>query len=78
MIASGDGYYHYATMLNYSRGGMYFESPYPLQNRSTIDIEIDKPLFKTAPKSYRATVVWCQKLDSEASDDAYGVGVKFL
>jgi hypothetical protein len=77
MITANDGYCYYVTLLNFSRGGMYLESPYPIQYGSAVNIEIDKPLFKTAPKSYRATVVWCQELDMEESLGAYGIGVKF-
>jgi hypothetical protein len=78
MISAEGGYYFYATMRNFSRGGMCFESVYPIQNGSQVNIEVGKPFFKAAPNSYRANVVWCRELDPEESRGDFGIGVKFF
>ena len=70
------GYYYYAQIDNVSTEGMGFESDQPLEPGSAIDIWYENPRFKSAPKSYRGTVKWCQPLP-ETSVLSYGCGVKF-
>lgn len=67
----------YGQMGNVSGDGMYFESDYGFNRGKIIDIRIDNPPFKTAPKFYNATVQWCKPLPQAKSILPFGVGVKF-
>lgn len=70
--------YTYAQARNLSGDGMYFETDHRFRRGRIIDIRLDNPPFKTAPKSYTATVKWCKPLSIDESILPYGVGVKFL
>ena len=71
-------YYTYAQVRNVSGDGMYFESDHGFKRGRIIDIRLDNPPFKTAPKYYTATIKWCKPLSIEESILPFGVGVKFL
>ena len=71
-------YYAYAQAGNLSADGMYFKSEYGFKQGRIIDIRLDNPPFKTAPKYYTATVKWCKPLSFNESILPFGVGVKFL
>lgn len=71
-------YYTYAQARNLSGDGMYFESDQKFKRGRIIDIRLDNPPFKTAPKYYTAAVKWCKPLSFDESILPYGVGVKFL
>ena len=71
-------YYTYARARNLSGDGMYFESDYGFKRGRILDIRLDNPPFKTAPKYYTATVRWCKPLSWKDPILTFGVGVKFL
>ena len=70
----------YAQMKNISRQGMYFETSAAFTPGEKIRIILDKPLFKSKSKGFRAavtTVRWCNKLtDEEGYAYAYGLGLQ--
>ena len=69
---------HYdAKMLNYSRGGMYFESDYAPLPGTEIYIGIERSPYDSSPDMYRAQVRWRQKLLMQDSQYTFGVGVKY-
>ena len=69
---------HYdATMLNYSRGGMYFESNYAPLPGTEIYIGMERSPYDSSPDLYRAQVRWRRKLLPHDSKYSYGVGVKY-
>ena len=74
------GYISYGKMINYSDGGMLIESDMPCQHGTNINITLDKPEYKAAPKIYRGTVKWCNELsieDAQYHYGNYGIGVKY-
>lgn len=74
------GSYYDARMFNFCNKGMYFETDFPLEPGSHVNIVIEnlKSLppgrFKTV---YNAKVRWCKKLDTQDADFYYGIGVKY-
>ena len=70
-------YFSYAKINNISGDGMCFESDRPFIPGSNIGIRYDNAPFKTAPKEYRATVLWCKPLTGENALLSYGVGVAY-
>ncbi len=78
--------YHYtnynygANMGNYGRGGMYFESAFPLEPGTDINIRLDsRSSYHTGndiPDEYAAEVKWCKEIFYD--DNFYfGVGVQY-
>jgi len=67
---------HEARMLNYSAGGMYFESDYAPLPGSEISIGIRHSPYDSGPDIYRAQVRWRIPLPQN-SKYAYGVGVSY-
>ena len=73
--------YYGAKMVNYSNGGLYFESNYPLNPGSYLCVNRSQ----TSPGDYhdeiykvhRMEVKWCHKL-GENHKTGYGVGVKHI
>ena len=73
-----------ATMLNYSEGGLYFESDFAFQPRTCIYIRIEKKmsdppggLFHNGFRSVAlGEVKWCAEINKEESGK-YGIGVKY-
>jgi len=73
-----DSTYTYAQVRNVSGDGMYFETDHGFKRGRILDIRLDNPPFRTAPKYYSATVKWCKPLSLKDSVLPFGVGVKFL
>ena len=65
-----------AKMLNYSAGGMYFESDYAPLPGSEVNIGIKHSPYDSGPDIYRAQVRWRTSLPQN-SKYAYGVGVRY-
>ena len=65
-----------AKMLNYSAGGMYFESDYAPLPGSEVSIGIKHSPYDSGPDIYRAQVRWRTTLPQD-SKYAYGVGVRY-
>ena len=72
-----DGYFSYGQMINYSDDGMLIGSDAVFKLGTKIKINFDKPLYKAAPKTYRATVKWCNELSAEDAQYHYGIGLKY-
>ena len=70
-------YFSYAQMLNFSGGGLYFESDVALKPGTKIQIRFDDPPFRTGPSILKSIVSWCRELPYDDSDYAFGVGVRF-
>ncbi len=71
-------YFSYGQMINYSAGGIGFWSDFAFKPWVRINIRLDNPLFKAAPKTYRGIVRWCKELEHDESQFLYGVGVKYF
>ena len=67
---------HHARMLNYSPGGMYFESDYAPLPGSEVTIGIEQSPDDSGADIYRAQVRWRKTLPQN-SEYTYGVGVKY-
>ena len=74
----GYGYLSYAQMINFSGDGMSFEADFALKPGAKINISLNKPLFKAAPRTYNAIVKWCKELSKDDSPYSYGIGAKYL
>jgi hypothetical protein len=72
-----NGAYYQAKMINFSRGGMYFESDYAPLPGTEIYIGIENSPYDFGADVYRAQVRWRKQLSNERSKFAYGVGVKY-
>jgi hypothetical protein len=57
---------------------MSFETDFAIKPGSKITINLNKPLFRAAPKNYKAIVKWCKELAKDNSPYSYGVGAKYL
>ena len=76
--------YHGATMLNYSEGGLYFESDFAFQPRTSIYIRIEKKMpdppdgeFHNGLRSVAlGEVKWCAEI-GEGESGKFGMGVKY-
>lgn len=71
---------YYANMINYGRGGMYFESPFPLKPGTDISIRVDNnfPCLTGVklPDEYTAEVKWCKEI-FDADKFCFGIGVQY-
>jgi len=72
------GRYYEGKMLNFSRGGMYFESNYAPEVGSEIFIGVENSPFTSGHDVYRAKVVWHAALEGAESFFFYGIGAKFF
>jgi hypothetical protein len=76
--------YRTAKMLNYSEGGIYFESDFEFHPRTSIYIRIEKkgpdlpePKIHNGFRSVAlCEVKWCKKINKGESGK-YGIGVKY-
>lgn len=76
--------YRSATMLNYSEGGIYFESDFAFQTRASIYIRIEEKMTDLPEgkihNGFRsvalAEVKWCKEINIGESSK-YGMGVKY-
>lgn len=71
------GRYFEGQMLNYSRGGMYFESDFAPQIGTEIFIGIENSPYTSGHDVYRAKVIWHVKLADPMALCSHGVGVKY-
>ena len=74
----GSDYISYAQMLNFSSGGLYFESDVSFKPDTKIQIQFDRPPFQSGPKTLSSVVRWNRELTDFDSDYYYGIGVKFV
>jgi hypothetical protein len=72
------GKYFEGRMLNYSRGGLYFESDHAPQIGSEIFIGVENSPFTSGHEVYRTMVIWQTKLENAESFFLYGTGVKYF
>ena len=72
------GEYFYGRMYNYSLGGMYFETDYPLQPGSEIRVAIRKSANGPGFDHFRASVKWCEEITDAVVLYCYGVGVQYI
>ncbi len=72
------GYFSYAQMSNFSGDGICFETDLALKPGAKINISLDKPLFRSAPRTYDAIIKWCKELAKNDSPYYYGIGAKYL
>ena len=76
--------YYLATMRNYSEGGLYFESDFAFQPRTSLYIRIEKkvldPPGPEIHNGFRSValgeVKWCTEI-SKGEPGKYGVGVRY-
>jgi len=68
-----------ARVLNFSRGGCYFESPQQLKPGTTVSIRLDRSVIgpqggtsESARSNAVAEIKWCDKRDNQ-----YGVGARY-
>ena len=71
-------YFAYAQMLNFSSGGLYFESDIAFKQGTKIQIQFDRQPFQSGPKTLRSVVIRCQELTYFDSNYYFGIGVKFI
>jgi hypothetical protein len=72
------GRYFEGKMINYCRGGMYFESNFTPEIGTEIFIGVENSPYTAGHDVYRAKVIWHMKLENPASLFFYGVGVKYF
>ncbi len=72
------GRYYEGRMLNYSRGGMYFESDFAPKVGAEIFIGVENTPNTAGHDVYRAKVIWKKELADGQSFFFYGVGVKYF
>ena len=72
------GEYVYGRMYNYSLGGMYFETDYPLDAGAEIRVAIRKSTDGPGFDHFRAKVRWCQEISGAVVLYNFGVGVQYL
>jgi PilZ domain len=76
--------YRSAKMLNYSEGGIYFESNFAFQPRTSIYIRIEKKMTDLSECKFHngfrsvalGEVKWCREI-SEGESGKYGIGIKY-
>lgn len=71
------GSYFEGRMVNYSRGGMCFESDFAPEVGAEIFIGVETSPYSRNHDVFRARVVWNRGLSLADSYYLYGVGVKF-
>ena len=72
------GEYFYGRMYNYSLGGMYFETNYPLPEGAEIRVAIRKSENGPGFDHFRASVKWCTEISAAVVLYNYSVGVQYL
>ena len=72
------GRYYEGRMVNYSRGGMYFESDFAPKVGTEIFIGVENSPHTSGHDVYRAKVIWKKELADRQSLYLYGVGVKYF
>lgn len=72
------GKYFEGCMLNFSRGGLYFESDWAPPVGSEIFIGVENSPFTSGHDVYRTMVIWHTRLKNSESLFSHGVGVKYF
>lgn len=72
------GEYFYGRMYNYSLGGMYFETDYPLAEGAEIRVAIRKSKNGPGFDHFSASVIWCTEISEAVVLYNYSVGVQYL
>ena len=72
------GEYFYGRMYNYSLGGMYFETDYPLPQGAEIRVAIRSSKEGPGFDHFRASVKWCTEISEAVVLYNYSVGVQYL
>ena len=72
------GRYFEGKMLNYSRGGMYFESNFAPGIGTEVFIGVENSPYTAGHDVYRAKVIWHVKLEGAESLFSHGIGVKYF
>jgi hypothetical protein len=72
------GKYFEGKMLNYSRGGMYFESNFAPEIGAEIFIGVENSPYSSGHDVYRAKVIWHRRLKDARSLFLHGIGVKYF
>jgi hypothetical protein len=70
-------FFHEGQMIDYSRGGMRFDTNTPIEVGSEIFIGMDTSPYSKAHDVFRARIVWFRKLLRSESTYPYSVGVKY-
>ena len=73
----GSGRYFEGKMLNYSRGGMYFETNSAPEVGTEIFIWVENSPYTSGHDVYRAKVTWHTKLDDSKALFFYGIGATY-
>jgi hypothetical protein len=68
----------YAQTKDFSNEGMLLESEVAFKPGTRINIQFNKPPFKSSLNIYKSTVKWCKELGDEDSALTYGIGIKFI
>jgi hypothetical protein len=71
------GNYNDGRMVNYSRGGMCFETDVAPDIGAELFIGIENSPYSSHHDVFRARVVWIKERSLKDSYYAYGVGVKY-
>lgn len=71
------GQYCSGRMYNYSLGGMYFETDWPLKPGSQIRVAIKKSRQGPAFNHFQAIVRWCEEIPDAMVLYNYGIGVQY-
>jgi hypothetical protein len=72
------GRYFEGKMINYSRGGMYFEANFAPQIDTEVFIGVENSPYTSGHDVYRAKVIWHVKLEDPEALFFHGVGVKYF
>lgn len=72
-----DGSYYEGRMVNYSRGGMCFESDFAPEVDTEIFIGAETSPYSLNHDVFRAKVAWVRRLSLADSYYLYGIGVKY-
>ena len=70
------GYPYYGMMYNVNRSGLYFQALHEILPGKSIHIQIEDLPPGLSQNSFRAKVVWCEKLNDN-SVFRYGIGIKY-
>ena len=73
-----NGKYYEGRMLNYSRGGLYFEADFSPMVGSEIFIGMENSPYTSGHDVYRAKVMWSKRLPDNDSFFYSGIGVQYL
>lgn len=73
-----DGNFHYTTMYNFSGDCMYCGCDFVLKSGTDVVINLDIPLFKSAPYTFLGKIQRCEKLTGDDASHTYGLSIKII